>query len=98
MSQPTSRVQEGSDFDHEPYKRHKQLLSVLVAVAAMLGYALLSGIVAIEHVKEERSTGNSSLEPQDEEEAWWREEWETYKTLFIWWIEIFTGDSYCEED
>ncbi|KAK3572280.1 hypothetical protein QTP86_030260 [Hemibagrus guttatus] len=69
MNQPTSTVHEGSDFDHEPYKRHKQLLSVLVAVAAMLGYALLTGIVAIEHVKEERSTGNSSIELEDEEEA-----------------------------
>lgn len=67
---------EGSDFDHEPYKRHKQLLSILVAVAAMLGYALLTGIVAIEHVKEERTTGNSSIELQDEEDAWWSEKWE----------------------
>ncbi|XP_027005756.1 metaxin-1a isoform X1 [Tachysurus fulvidraco] len=69
IGQPASKMPEGSDNDHEPYKRHKQLLSVLVAVAAMLGYALLTGIVAIEHVKEERTTGNSSIELQDEEDA-----------------------------
>ncbi|GAA6090419.1 metaxin-1a isoform X1 [Tachysurus ichikawai] len=69
IGQPASKMPEGSDFDHEPYKRHKQLLSILVAVAAMLGYALLTGIVAIEHVKEERTTGNSSIELQDEEDA-----------------------------
>lgn len=70
MAQPVTSVQEGSDFDHEPYKRRKQLLSVLVAVAAMLGYALLTGIVAIEHVKEEGSKGKSaSIELQDEDEA-----------------------------
>lgn len=70
MTQPASHVQEGNDFDHEPYKRQKQLLSVLVAVAAMLGYAFLTGIVPIEHVKEERSKGrSSSIELQDEDEA-----------------------------
>ncbi|XP_017327251.1 metaxin-1a isoform X1 [Ictalurus punctatus] len=60
MGQSASNVQEGSEFDHEPYKRRKQLLSVLVAVAAMLGYAFLTGIVAIEHVKEKGSTGNTA--------------------------------------
>ncbi|XP_060777831.1 metaxin-1a isoform X2 [Neoarius graeffei] len=69
VSQPASNVQESSDFDHEPYKRGKQLLSILVAAAAMLGYALLTGIVAIEHVKEKESKGNTvSTELQDEEE------------------------------
>lgn len=69
MGQPASNVQEGSDFDREPYKRSKQLLSILVAAAAMLGYALLTGIVAIEHVKEKESKGNTvSTELQDEEE------------------------------
>lgn len=76
-AQPASNVQEGSDFDHEPYKRRKQLLSVLVAVAAMLGYAVLTGIVAIEHVKKDGPRGNpTSIELQDEEEEWWEKEWE----------------------
>ncbi|KAF7708507.1 metaxin-1a [Silurus meridionalis] len=69
IGHPASNVQEGSNFDREPYKRRKQLLSVLVAVAAMLGYAFLTGIVAIEHVKEEGLTGNTtSTDLNDEEE------------------------------
>ncbi|KAL0171466.1 hypothetical protein M9458_031777, partial [Cirrhinus mrigala] len=57
------------DFGNEPYKRRKQLLSVLVAVAAMLSYALLTGIVAIEHVHEDEPIGPASLRgPSHEEE------------------------------
>lgn len=40
---------EGGDFDHVPNKRRKQLLSALVALGAMLGYALLTGMVSIQH-------------------------------------------------
>lgn len=69
MGQLASNVRDGSDLNHEPYKRHKQVLSVLVAVAAMLGYALLTGIVSIEHVKEKGSSKNAALiKLQDEEE------------------------------
>ncbi|XP_076842846.1 metaxin-1a isoform X3 [Brachyhypopomus gauderio] len=69
VEQAASSTQEGSDPHHQPYKRHKQLLSVLVAVAAMLSYALLSGIVAIEHVQEEGPRGGSaSIGPAHEEE------------------------------
>lgn len=39
---------DGGDFDNEPHKRRNQILSVLFAVAAMLGYAVLSGIVTIQ--------------------------------------------------
>ncbi|KAF4088271.1 hypothetical protein AMELA_G00080530 [Ameiurus melas] len=60
IGQSASNVHEGSEFDHEPYKRRKQLLSILVAIAAMLGYAFLTGIVAIEHAKEKGSTGNTA--------------------------------------
>ncbi|NXC10779.1 MTX1 protein, partial [Orthonyx spaldingii] len=38
----------GSEGDEDPHKRRKQLLSVLVGLAAMLGYAFLSGIVSIQ--------------------------------------------------
>ncbi|KAK9961338.1 hypothetical protein ABG768_009130 [Culter alburnus] len=71
ISRPVSSTQQGSDFDNEPYKRRKQLLSVLVAVAAMLSYALLTGIVAIEHMHEEGPIGPASLRGpshEDEEE------------------------------
>ncbi|XP_066540093.1 metaxin-1a [Hoplias malabaricus] len=70
VGRPVSSTQEGSDFDHEPYKRRKQLLSVLVAVAAMLSYALFTGIVAIEHVQEEvpRRDASSMRAVHEEEE------------------------------
>ncbi|XP_029283522.1 metaxin-1a [Cottoperca gobio] len=44
---------EGGDFDHVPNKRKKQLMSVLVALGAMLSYALLTGIVSIQHLQQE---------------------------------------------
>lgn len=75
VSRPVSSTQQGGDFDNEPYKRRKQLLSVLVAVAAMLSYALLTGIVAIEHMQEEEHVGPTSLRGpshEDEEEEWMR--------------------------
>uniref|UniRef100_A0A8C8FE73 Mitochondrial outer membrane transport complex Sam37/metaxin N-terminal domain-containing protein n=1 Tax=Oncorhynchus tshawytscha TaxID=74940 RepID=A0A8C8FE73_ONCTS len=63
---------EGGDADNEPGKRRKQLLSVLVALGAMLSYALLTGIVAIQHVKQEaldhRSPGLTSLSSNEEED------------------------------
>ncbi|KAL7874205.1 hypothetical protein SRHO_G00051750 [Serrasalmus rhombeus] len=68
VGRPASNTQEGSDFDHEPYKRRKQLLSVLVAVAAMLSYALLTGIVAIEHVQEEVPKQDTAMRAVYEEE------------------------------
>ncbi len=69
VSRPMSSTPQGSNIDNEPYKRRKQLLSVLVAVAAMLSYALLNGIVAIEHVREEEHVGPASLRgPSHEEE------------------------------
>ncbi|XP_017568599.1 metaxin-1a [Pygocentrus nattereri] len=68
VGRPASNAQQGSDFDHEPYKRRKQLLSVLVAVAAMLSYALLTGIVAIEHVQEEVPKQDTAMRAVYEEE------------------------------
>ena len=44
---------EGGDFDHVPNKRRKQLLSALVALGAMLSYALVTGIVSIQHIQQE---------------------------------------------
>lgn len=63
-----SSTQQGGDFDNEPYKRRKQLLSVLVAVAAMLSYALFTGIVAIEHMQEEHVGPASLRGPSHEDE------------------------------
>ncbi|NXY39765.1 MTX1 protein, partial [Pomatorhinus ruficollis] len=36
------------EAEEDPHKRRKQLLSVLVGLVAMLGYAFLSGIVSIQ--------------------------------------------------
>ncbi|NXA43816.1 MTX1 protein, partial [Eudromia elegans] len=38
----------GSDADDDPHKRRNQVLSVLAGLGAMLLYALLSGIVAVQ--------------------------------------------------
>lgn len=72
FSRKVSSQPEGGDADNEPGKRRKQLLSVLVALGAMLSYALLTGIVAIQHVQQEaldhRSPGLRSLSSHGEEE------------------------------
>lgn len=76
FSRKVSSQPEGGDADNEPGKRRKQLLSVLVALGAMLSYALLTGIVAIQHVQQEaldhRSPGLRSLSSNEEEdeEGW----------------------------
>uniref|UniRef100_A0A3Q2V1G4 Metaxin-1 n=1 Tax=Haplochromis burtoni TaxID=8153 RepID=A0A3Q2V1G4_HAPBU len=49
----TSPHSEGGDFDHVPNKRRKQFLSALVALGAMLSYALLTGMVSIQHAHHE---------------------------------------------
>ncbi|CAB1334239.1 unnamed protein product [Coregonus sp. 'balchen'] len=72
FSRKVSSQPEGGDADNEPGKRRKQLLSVLVALGAMLSYALLTGIVAIQHVQQEtldhRPPGLRSLSSHEEEE------------------------------
>uniref|UniRef100_A0A8C4Y218 Metaxin-1 n=1 Tax=Gopherus evgoodei TaxID=1825980 RepID=A0A8C4Y218_9SAUR len=47
-SAPKTSASEGTESEEEPYKRRKQILSVLVGLAAMIGYAFLSGIVSIQ--------------------------------------------------
>lgn len=60
----TSSPPDAADFEHVPNKRRKQLLSALVALGAMLSYALLTGMVSIQHAQQEelRAVG-----PEDEE-------------------------------
>lgn len=58
-------------MDGVPNKRRKQLLSALVALGAMLGYALLTGMVSIQHVQQEALEEPPDLEaigPHDHEE------------------------------
>lgn len=52
-SQKSPPQPDAGDFDNVPSKRRKQLLSAVVALGAMLGYALLTGIVSIQHVQQE---------------------------------------------
>ncbi|NXT23928.1 MTX1 protein, partial [Syrrhaptes paradoxus] len=39
---------DGGEGEEDPHKRRNQVLSVLAALAAMLGYAVLSGIVSVQ--------------------------------------------------
>ncbi|NWY39615.1 MTX1 protein, partial [Sylvia atricapilla] len=55
------------EAEEDPHKRRKQLLSVLVGLVAMLGYAFLSGIVSIQR----GSVGPAGRQPialEEEEE------------------------------
>lgn len=44
---PRPPAPEGSDSEEDPHKWRNQILSVLVALGAMISYAMLSGIVSI---------------------------------------------------
>uniref|UniRef100_A0A2R9A738 Metaxin-1 n=1 Tax=Pan paniscus TaxID=9597 RepID=A0A2R9A738_PANPA len=45
---PQRQTPAGPETEEEPYRRRNQILSVLAGLAAMVGYALLSGIVSIQ--------------------------------------------------
>ncbi|XP_038017784.1 metaxin-1 isoform X1 [Motacilla alba alba] len=64
---PRAAGTDGSETEEDPHKRRKQLLSVLVGLVAMLGYAFLSGIVSIQR----GSVGPAGRQPvalEEEEE------------------------------
>ncbi|NWU33432.1 MTX1 protein, partial [Hylia prasina] len=66
-SRPTLDPTGLGEAEEDPHKRRKQLLSVLVGLAAMLGYAFLSGIVSIQR----GSVGPAGRQPvalEEEEE------------------------------
>uniref|UniRef100_A0AAY4EK13 Metaxin n=1 Tax=Denticeps clupeoides TaxID=299321 RepID=A0AAY4EK13_9TELE len=54
---------DSSDLDDEPHKRRNQILSALVALGAMLGYAVITGIVTIK-----RAQTQAALEGEEEED------------------------------
>uniref|UniRef100_A0A3Q3X1S6 Metaxin n=1 Tax=Mola mola TaxID=94237 RepID=A0A3Q3X1S6_MOLML len=64
----SSQAAAGADFDHVPNKRRKQFLSALVALGAMLSYALLTGMVSIQHVQQETLEAPPDLRPIGAEE------------------------------
>ncbi|XP_048338933.1 metaxin-1 [Sphaerodactylus townsendi] len=45
---PVPKAATGEEAEEDPYKRRNQILSVLVGLAAMIGYAFLSGIVSVQ--------------------------------------------------
>ncbi|XP_032700985.1 metaxin-1 [Lontra canadensis] len=58
----------GPDTEEEPNRRRNQILSVLAGLAAMAGYALLSGIVSIQRATPARAPGTRSLSMAEEDE------------------------------
>ncbi|NXB52602.1 MTX1 protein, partial [Leucopsar rothschildi] len=68
-SRPLPHPADGTEAEEDPHKRRKQLLSVLVGLAAMLGYAFLSGIVSIQRGSMEPAGRQPvALEEEEEEE------------------------------
>lgn len=68
-SRKVSVHSDGGDFDNEPHKRRNQFLSVLFAFGAMLGYAILTGIVSVKYVQpHEPLEGLSHGDDEDEDE------------------------------
>lgn len=61
---------EGGDYD-EPHKRRNQILSALVAIGAMLGYALLTGIVSIKHIRSQGAIESSPVAEEEEADEDW---------------------------
>ncbi|NXP02614.1 MTX1 protein, partial [Thinocorus orbignyianus] len=65
---PRAAGTDGGEVEEDPHKRRNQLLSVLVGLVAMLGYAFLSGIVTIQR----GGTGPAGRQPitlaEEEEE------------------------------
>lgn len=68
-SHKTPTHADGSDFDSEPHLRRNQILSALFAFGAMLGYAILTGIVSIDRVQPQRAL--QARKRADDEEADW---------------------------
>eukprot|EP00071_Canis_lupus_P043446 XP_022277003.1 metaxin-1 isoform X1 [Canis lupus familiaris] len=58
----------GPETEEEPYRRRNQILSVLAGLAAMVGYALLSGIVSIQRATPARAPSTQSLSIAEEDE------------------------------
>lgn len=65
---PPRQTPVGPETEEEPYRRRTQVLSVLVGLAAMVGYALLSGIVSIQRATPARTPGPGALSMAEEEE------------------------------
>ncbi|KAF5920212.1 hypothetical protein HPG69_006483 [Diceros bicornis minor] len=65
---PPRQTPAGPETEEEPYRRRNQILSVLAGLAAMVGYALLSGIVSIQRATPARASGTRALGMAEEDE------------------------------
>uniref|UniRef100_G1SD44 Metaxin-1 n=1 Tax=Oryctolagus cuniculus TaxID=9986 RepID=G1SD44_RABIT len=65
---PPRQAPAGPETEEEPYGRRNQILSVLAGLAAMVGYALLSGIVSIQRATPARAPGTQALGLAEEDE------------------------------
>nr|XP_004667302.2 metaxin-1 [Jaculus jaculus] len=65
---PPRQTPAGPDTEEEPYRRRTQVLSVLAGLAAMVGYALLSGIISIQRSTPARAPGARGLAMAEEDE------------------------------
>uniref|UniRef100_A0A2K6NJ47 Metaxin-1 n=1 Tax=Rhinopithecus roxellana TaxID=61622 RepID=A0A2K6NJ47_RHIRO len=65
---PPRQTPAGPETEEEPYRRQNQILSVLAGLAAMVGYALLSGIVSIQRATPARTPGTRALGMAEEDE------------------------------
>ncbi|CAH6907591.1 metaxin-1 isoform X2 [Phodopus roborovskii] len=65
---PPQQTPAGPETEEEPYRRRNQILSVLAGLAAMVGYALLSGIVSIHRATPARTPNTQALGMAEEDE------------------------------
>lgn len=65
---PPRQTPAGSETEEEPNRRRNQVLSVLAGLAAMVGYAVLSGIVSIQRAAPARTPGTRGLGMAEEDE------------------------------
>lgn len=65
---PPRQTPAAPETEEEPYRRRTQILSVLAGLAAMVGYALLSGIVSIQRTSPARAPGTRALGLAEEDE------------------------------
>lgn len=65
---PARQTPASPETEEEPYRRRNQVLSVLAGLTAMVGYALLSGIVSIQRATPARAPNTSALGMAEEDE------------------------------
>ncbi|XP_075440619.1 metaxin-1 isoform X2 [Ascaphus truei] len=67
-SSPKAPISDPPESDEDPHKRRNQILSVVVGLVAMVGYAVLSGIVSIQRVASDNALQGRIMMNDNEEE------------------------------